>query len=133
PVSRTFRSHVPNSPVVASPLHSCLLPHHHHDGELSWTEPVGYWRKAYRLACLNHTELLQIIMAISPTLHFIIAIADNPQGKRRPKGNNTLNRIKKRLSLSIYFKWLTLPIVSPAIDQPLKGLLRLLVGTRQKL
>jgi hypothetical protein len=62
-----------------------------------WTELVRYWRKACCLACLNHTVLLQIIMAVSPTLHSIIVLADDPRGKRRPKVNSTLNRTKKRL------------------------------------
>jgi hypothetical protein len=84
-------------------------PHHNHD-RTTWTEPVRYWRKACRLACLNHTVLLQIIMAISPTLHSIIVLADDPRGKRRPKGNSTSDRTKKRLSLSICFKWQTLVI-----------------------
>ena len=75
-----------------------------------WIEPVRYWRKAYRLACLNHTVLLQIIMAISPTLHSITVLADDPRGKRKPKSNSTLDRTKKRLSLSIYFKCPTLDI-----------------------
>jgi hypothetical protein len=44
-----------------------------------WIEPVRYWRKACRLACLNHTVLLQIIMAISHTLHSIIVLADDPR------------------------------------------------------
>jgi len=83
---------------------------HHHHGRLTWTEPVRYWRKAYRLACLNHTVLLQIIMAMSPTLHSTIVLADDPRGKRRPKANSTSDRIKKRLSLSIYFKYPTLVI-----------------------
>ena len=76
----------------------------------TWIEPVGYWRKAYRLACLHHTMLLQIIMTMFPTLHSIIVLADDPRGKRRPKGNSTLNHTRKRLLLSIYFKWLTLDI-----------------------
>jgi hypothetical protein len=37
-------------------------------------------------------------------------IADDPRGKRRPKGNSTSDRTKKRLSLSIYFKCPTLVI-----------------------
>ena len=76
---------------------------HHHHGRLIWTEPARYWRKACRLACLNHTVLLQIIMAMSPTLHSIIVLADDPRG-RRPKASSTLNHIKKRLSLSIFLK-----------------------------
>jgi len=89
--------------------HSSPSQHHHHDRTI-WTEPVRYWRKACRIACLNHTVLLQIILAISPTLHSIIVLADDPRGKRRPKGNSTLDYTKKRLSLSIYFKCLTLVI-----------------------
>jgi hypothetical protein len=45
-----------------------------------WTEPVRYWRRACRLACLHHTVLLQIIMAMSPTLHSIIVLADDRRG-----------------------------------------------------
>ncbi|KAF4627599.1 hypothetical protein G7Y89_g10556 [Cudoniella acicularis] len=84
---------------------------HHHHGRLTWTEPVKYWRKACLLACLDHTVLLQI-MAKSHTLHSIIVLADDPRWKRRPKANSSSN-------------------LSPAIDLLPKGLLRLLVGTRQ--
>jgi hypothetical protein len=91
-------SNIPYCKVSSSTLVPAGAPpsqHHHHD-RIIWTEPVRYWRKACRLACLNHTVLLQIIMAISPTLHSIIVIADDPRGKRRPKANSTSNRTKKR-------------------------------------
>ena len=80
----------------------------HHHGRTIWTEPVRYWRKACRLACLNHTVLLQIIMGISPTLYSIIVIADDPQGKKRPRANNTSPHGRRMSSLSICYKCLTL-------------------------
>ena len=42
-----------------------LLPHYHCNGWILWTEPVKSWRKACRLACLNHTVLLQIMKTLS--------------------------------------------------------------------
>ena len=95
--------------VLARACKSVPSQHHYYDKTI-WTKPVKYQRKACRLACLNHTVLLQIIIAISPTLHSIIVLADDPRGKRRPEGNNTSNYTKKRLLLSIYFKQLTLVI-----------------------
>jgi hypothetical protein len=74
-----------------------------------WTEPVKYWRKACLLACLDHTVLLQI-MATSLILYSTIVLADDPRWKRRPEASSTLNRTKKRLLLSIYFKCPTLGI-----------------------
>jgi hypothetical protein len=88
--------------------HSSPLRHHHY-GRTIWTEPVRYWRKACLLAYLDYTVLLQII-AISLILHSIIVLADDPRWKRRPEANSTSNRTKKKLSLSIYFKYPSLDI-----------------------
>jgi hypothetical protein len=48
----------------------------------------------YRLVCLHHTVLLQIAMAMSPNRHSIIVLAEDSQGKKRPKANSTSDRTK---------------------------------------
>jgi len=77
----------------APSLVSRLLPRHHCDGRIIWTEPVKYWRKACLLACLNHIVPLQI-MAMSLALPSIIVLADDAREKKRPKANSTSNRMK---------------------------------------
>ena len=106
--SRTFHRQMRGSTLVPGPpKRGSFLSFHITIATIIWTGPPRYWRKAYLLACLDHTVLVQI-MATSLMLHSIIVLADDPRWTTRREANSTSNYMKKMLSLSICYKCPTL-------------------------
>jgi len=63
-------SNIPYAKVRGSTLLPAGAPLHNTITTIGqYGQSQRYWRKACRLECLNHTILLQIIMAIFATLH----------------------------------------------------------------
>jgi hypothetical protein len=57
---------------------------------VAWTEPVRYWRKA----CLNHTVILQKIMAMSPLYTPLSCSRTTLEGREGPRPRTPMTTIE---------------------------------------